>query len=67
MIPLDLLESPVEPPLLLLSFWRPGVDVKVAVPVVLTMVDAEVDVRDDTMPSDVVIITVIICRVDVAS
>jgi len=39
----------------------------VAVPVVLTMVDAEVEVRDDTTPSDVVIMTVTICRVDVVS
>jgi len=67
MIPLALLESPVEPPPLLLPSARPGVAVMVALPVVLTMVDAEVEVKDDTTPSCVVTMTVTTCRVDVLS
>jgi hypothetical protein len=61
-----LLERPVEPPLLLLA-RREGVVVMVADPVVLRMVDAEVEVIEETMPSEVVTMTVTICCVDVAT
>jgi hypothetical protein len=64
MIPFALLERPVEPPLLLLA-RREGVVVMVADPVVLRIIDAEVEVIDETTPSEVVTMTVTICCVDV--
>jgi hypothetical protein len=66
MVALALLERPEVPPLLLLD-KREGVVVIVADPVVLRMVEAEVEVRDETMPSEVVTMTVTICCVDVAT